>query len=73
MTRRRPPSREDGPRPPVDWSALQYQPAEGTPLRRCACGAAFVDDEPSRVAHIQVFGHSPRPAEPASTPREDPP
>jgi len=50
---------------PADWTALQYQPAEGTPLRRCGCGAAYVDDEPSRQAHVAVFSHSPRPAEPA--------
>jgi hypothetical protein len=65
--------RADPPRAPVDWTAVSYRPAEGTPLRRCSCGGAYVDDEPSRVAHVAVFGHSPRPAEPATTPREDPP
>jgi hypothetical protein len=65
------------PRPPADWSALQYTPS-GAPVRRCTrCAGAYVDDEPSRVAHVAVFGHSPRPdqylAEPATTeePRRD--
>jgi hypothetical protein len=67
----------NGRRPPrpADWRALQYEPAPGTPLLRCdrrGCGAAYIDDEPSRLAHIAVFGHSPRPAESAKT-REDPP
>jgi hypothetical protein len=61
------------PRAPVDWTALGYRPAEGTPLRRCdRCGGVYLDDDPSRVAHVAVFGHSPRPAEPATTPEETP-
>jgi hypothetical protein len=68
----------NGHRPPrpADWKALQYQPAEGTPLLRCdrrGCGAAYVNDEPSRQAHVAVFGHSPRPAEPAKPPQETTP
>ena len=53
---------------PADWTALQYQPDPNARLLRCdrrGCGAAYVDDEPSRQAHIAVFGHSPRPPEPA--------
>ena len=60
-------SKRPPPRPPTDWSAVQYQPT-GAPVLRCArrgCGAAYVDDEPSRQAHIAVFGHSPRTLEPA--------
>jgi len=38
-----------------------YRPAEGTPLVTCECGAAFVDDPPSRRAYLIVFGHRPRP------------
>jgi hypothetical protein len=55
---------------PADWKALQYQPAEGTPLRRCRCGANWTDDEPGRRAHVAVFAHSPRPAEPRPDPEE---
>jgi hypothetical protein len=54
------------PGPPTDWAALQYEPS-AAPVRRCdrrGCGAAYVDDEPSRQSHIQVFGHAPRPPEP---------
>ena len=54
------------PGPAADWTRLQYQPT-GAPLLRCdrrGCGAAYVDDEPSRQAHVAVFGHSPRTAEP---------
>ena len=48
---------------PTDWAALQYTPS-GAPVRRCTrCGGAYVDDEPSRAAHVPVFGHSPRTAE----------
>ena len=55
------------PSPPVDWSA-QYEPGPNTPLRTCGrCGARYRDDEPSRAAHVAVFGHSARPAEPAKT------
>ena len=62
------------PHMPADWSALGYRPAEGTPLRRCdRCGGVYLDDEPSRVAHVAVFGHSPRPAEPATPAEETPP
>jgi hypothetical protein len=63
------------PRPPIDWAALQYRPS-GAPLLRCArrgCGASYVDDEPSRAAHVTVFGHSPRTSEPANPPNENPP
>ena len=65
--------RPEPPHRPADWSALQYQPAAGTPLRRCRCGAVWTDDEPGRQAHIAVFAHSPRPAEPASPPKETTP
>ncbi len=65
--------RAEPPHRPADWSAVGYRPAEGTPVKRCACGGAYLDDDPSRAAHVAVFGHSPRPAEPATTPREDPP
>ncbi len=63
----------NGHRPgPPGWSA-QYQPS-GAPLRRCdrrGCGAAYIDDEPSRAAHVAVFGHSPRAREPAETPQQE--
>jgi hypothetical protein len=60
---------------PVDWAKLQYVPT-GAPVRRCdrrGCGAAYTDDEAGRLAHIRVFDHSPRPPEPASPPKENPP
>jgi hypothetical protein len=44
---------------PVDWAAVQYQPAPGTPLLACACGASYLDDDPGRSAHHVVFGHQP--------------
>ena len=56
------------PRPATDWDALGYRPDPRTPLRTCTrpgCGGAYLDDEPSRVAHVAVFGHSPKPREPA--------
>ena len=43
---------------PVDWKALQYQPANAV-LLACHCGARYIDDEPSRAAHNVVFGHWP--------------
>lgn len=61
------------PRHAVDWDALGYRPAEGTPLRACdrhGCGAKYLDDDPGRQAHIAVFGHSPRTSQPASPPKE---
>jgi hypothetical protein len=62
------------PRQAVNWDALGYRPAEGTPLLRCCrCGAAYLNDDPGRVAHVAVFGHSPKPAEPASPPKETTP
>lgn len=65
----------NGHRPPrpANWKALQYEPAEGTPLLRCGCGAAYLDDEPGRRAHVAVFAHSPRPSEPATTTPEEGP
>jgi hypothetical protein len=48
----------------ADWAAA-YQPAEGTPLLACRCGGRYLDDEPARDAHRAVFGHIPRPREPA--------
>ena len=61
------------PRPAVDWDALGYRPDPATPLRGCArCGGAYLDDEPSRVAHVAVFGHSPKPREPAKPAKEEP-
>ena len=60
------------PCPAVDWDALSDRPDPRTPLRACArCGGAYLDDEPSRVAHVAVFDHSPKPREPAQ--QEDPP
>ena len=54
------------PGPPVDWSDRQYTPS-GAPVRRCGrCGGAYVDDEPSRAAHVPVFGHSPRTDDPGT-------
>lgn len=55
---RRKPSR------PADWASTAYQPSPDTPLLACAsprCGAKYFDDEPSRAAHVAVFGHRPRP------------
>jgi hypothetical protein len=66
--------RPEPPHRPVNWAA-HYQPT-GAPLRTCAragCGAKWIDDEPGRQAHIAVFGHSPKPAEPAKTPKETTP
>jgi hypothetical protein len=66
--------RPQPPHRPADWNALGYRPAEGTPSRTCCrCGARYLDDEPGRAAHITVFGHSPKPAEPASPPKETTP
>jgi hypothetical protein len=59
------------PHAPADWAALAYQPAEGTPLLACRCGGRYLDDREGRQAHDTVFGHNPRPAEPA-TPTEGP-
>jgi hypothetical protein len=61
---KRPPTRPAA-RPAVDWAAAQYEPNPGTPLLRChRCGASWLDDKPGRVAHVAVFGHSPRDPEP---------
>jgi hypothetical protein len=49
---------------PADWAALAYQPAEGTSLLRCRCGAAWLDDDEGRAAHDTVFGHRPKPGQP---------
>jgi hypothetical protein len=65
MSRQSANGRAPAPPRPADWKALQYEPAEGTSLLRCACGAAYLDDEPGRRAHVAVFAHSPRPSEPA--------
>ena len=52
---------------PTDWADRQYTPS-GAPVRRCGrCGGAYVDDEPSRAAHVPVFGHSPRTARTSPT------
>ncbi len=77
MTARQPANghRPGPPRQAVNWAA-QYQPGPNAPLRTCArpgCGGAYLDDEPSRVAHVAVFGHSPKPREPASPAKEDAP
>jgi hypothetical protein len=53
----RPPARQ--PRP-AQAARDAYRPAEGTPLAYCACGAAYLDDPPSRAAHLAVFGHRPQ-------------
>ena len=52
--------------PPPDW-AVHYEPTGAPPLTcdRRGCGAKYLDDGPGRQAHIAVFGHSPRPREPA--------
>jgi hypothetical protein len=44
---------------PPDWS-VQYQRDPSTPLFRCRCGGAWLDDEAGRAAHVAVFGHPPR-------------
>jgi hypothetical protein len=65
--------RPDPPHATTDWTRLQYQPT-GAPLLTCArCGAKWIDDDPGRQAHITVFGHSPKPAEPASPAKETTP
>lgn len=39
-----------------------YAPAPAAaPLRDCACGAWWTDNEPGRRAHAVVFGHDPAP------------
>jgi hypothetical protein len=49
-----------GRHPPADWAATAYRPSPGTALLHCArCGAAYLDDGPSRDAHRTVFGHRP--------------
>lgn len=73
MTARRASANGHRPEPlhrPVDWSAIGYRPAEGTPLRTCRCGGAYLDDSPGHQAHIAVFAHSPRPRQPARPPEE---
>ncbi len=65
MTARQP-ANGHRPGPPPDWSA-QYQPT-GARLLACdrhGCDAKYLDDDPGRRAHVAVFGHSPRPPEPA--------
>ncbi len=62
--------RAEPPHRPVDWSAVGYRPAEGTPTPRCWCGGVWIDDEAGRHAHRVVFLHEPRLPEPA--PKEDP-
>jgi hypothetical protein len=57
------------PAAPADWD--RPQPAEGTPLLRCRCGAVWTDDDDGRHAHRVVFSHQPRPREPARPPQED--
>ena len=62
------------PRQAADWNALDYQ-RDPPPLLACSrrgCGAKYLDDEPSRAAHIAVFGHSLRTGQPASPPKENP-
>ena len=44
----------------TDWAAFGYRPDPRTPLLRCRCGGAYLDDGPSRAAHRTVFGHQPR-------------
>jgi hypothetical protein len=71
MSRQSANGRAPAPPRPADWKALQYEPAEGTPLRRCRCGANWTDDEPGRRAHRVVFLHEPGAPEPAKPPKED--
>jgi hypothetical protein len=71
----RPSANGQAPPRPADWAAASYQPASGTPLRHCGahgCGAAYLDDDPGRQAHIAVFAHSPRPRQATSSPQENP-
>ena len=68
MTRRR---RRDAPEParqlrPAQAARDGYRPAEGAPVLGCTCGAVFVDDPPSRRAHLVVFGHRPQVAKTAA-------
>lgn len=61
MTARDSNGHRPGPPPrTTDWAALAYQPDPRTPLLHCACGGAYLDDEPARQAHRTVFGHPPR-------------
>ena len=55
------------PRQAADWDREDYQRDPRTSLLACRCGARYLDDGPGRQAHIAVFGHSPRPGEPATT------
>ena len=60
--------RAEPPRRPVDWSAVGYRPAEGTPTKRCACGGAYLDDEPEPGRSRRRV----RPLAPARRARHDP-
>ncbi len=48
------------PPPPAEPTA----PGPAGQLTRCACGAAWFDDEPGRHAHAVVFGHQPKSRQP---------
>lgn len=73
MSRQSANGRAPAPHRPVDWNRDGYRPGPDTRRRTCGrCGACYLDDEPSRAAHVVVFGHSPRPSEPATTPKETP-
>lgn len=52
-------------RSPPPAPAEPTAPGPAGQLTRCACGAAWLDDEPGRHAHAVVFGHQPKPREPA--------
>jgi hypothetical protein len=58
------------PPPPADADAAGYRPDPSTPLRRCACGGYWTDDEPGRHAHRVVFSHEPEPANPSRNRRD---
>ncbi len=77
MTRRAPKRGADRPpdmhHPAADWDQFGYKPSPNTPLLRCWCGAAWLDDDEGRHAHRVVFSHQPKPAEPSSPPKETSP
>jgi hypothetical protein len=71
VTARQPANGRRGAHQPADWAALAYRPDPRTPLLRCRCGAAWLDDDEGRHAHRAVFGHQPSPRE--TTPAQEGP
>jgi hypothetical protein len=44
----------------TDWRTAQVPAGhDGVPLRRCWCGAAWLDYPDGRAAHAAVFDHPP--------------